>query len=88
LLQQIIVHPDNAHLEIAEAAAQFRDAALEGEAENQQPVAVALVTAGFDGFRHRLFADRAEFGADVEIGFLLDRALVGRVTPCAPFGGR
>jgi len=37
LLEQVVVHADNADLEIAEAAAQFRDAALEGEAEDQQP---------------------------------------------------
>ena len=88
LLEQVVVHADDADLEIAEAAAQFRDAALEGEAEDQQPVAVALVAAGFDGFGDGLFADRAELRADVEIGFLLAGAQWDTSLPRAGRNGR
>ena len=68
-MEQIVVYADDADLEIAEVAAQFGDAAFEGKAENEQPIAVALVAAGFDGFGDGLFADGAELGADVQIGF-------------------
>ena len=71
LLEQIVMHADDADLEIAEAAAQFGDAAFEGEAENEKPVGVPLVAAGFDRLRDGLFADGAEFRADVQIRLFL-----------------
>ncbi len=46
------------------------DVAFEGEAEDDEPVGVAALAAFFDGFVDGLFADGAEFRADVEVGFL------------------
>ena len=69
-LEKVVVHADDADLEGPEAAGEFGDAAFEGETKDEKPVGVALVAAGLDGFGHGLFADGAEFGADVEVGFL------------------
>jgi len=70
-LQEVVVHTHNADLEGAETAAELGEAALESETENEQPVRVMPITAGLDGLVDRLFADRAEFGADVEVSLLL-----------------
>src|SRR5436189_170115 len=59
------------------ACRNIRQAAFEIEAQNQQPIAVALVTASLDRFGDSLFAHGAELRADVKISFLL--AAVGSV---------
>src|SRR5207249_8369464 len=56
-LQQIVVHAHDADLEIAEAAAQLGDSALESKTENEQPICIAFVATSLNRFGNGLFAD-------------------------------
>ena len=65
------MHADDADLIGAEVLADVMQAGLEGEAEDDQPIGIPPVAAGFDGFGDGLLAHGAEFRADVQVGFFL-----------------